>query len=101
MEQKQKNKLLQQIIWDYNIPVAEIEAVLKGEKSLAGHYTREMLFQKIIESYSWFTILELFSPEEIKTLLNNDVIQKLHSPSLQKKYEFIQKRLPEVIPFAG
>ena len=101
MEQKQKNKLLQQIIWDYNIPVAEIEAVLKGEKSLAGHYTREMLFQKIIESYSWFTILELFSPEEIKTLLNNDVIQKLHSPALRKKHEFIQKRLQQIIPVTG
>jgi len=101
MNQLQRNTLLRPVTWDYNIPVEDVDAVLKGDKLMAGHYTRDMLFRKIIESYPWFTILQIFTPGEIKILLNNDVIKKLRSPSLRKKYAFIQKRLSEVIPFTG
>jgi len=98
METTEKNKLLNQILWDYKISTEDIEAVLKGKKKLAGHYTREMLFQKMIESYSWFTIIQLFTPNEIQYLLTSQVISKLRSPSLRQKYEFVQNRLSQIIP---
>ena len=101
METIEKNKLLNQILWDYNISTEDIEAVLKGEKKLAGHYTIEMLFQKMIESYSWFTIIQLFTPIEIQYLLTTQVISRLKSPSLRQKYEFVQKRLRQIIPITG
>ena len=101
METTEKNKLLNQILWDYDISNEDIEAVLNGEKKLAGHYTREMLFQKIIESYSWFTIIQLFTPYDIQNLLTSQVICKLRSTSLRRKYEFVQKRLRQIIPIAG
>lgn len=98
METIEKNKLLSQILWDYDISIQDIEAVIKGEKKLAGHYTREMLFQKMLESYSWFTIIQLLTPVEIQYLLTNQAISKLRSPSLRQKYEFVQKRLSQIIP---
>jgi hypothetical protein len=101
MNTSETQKLLKQILWDYNIPLEEIEAVLKGEKKTAGHYTREMLFLKIIESYPWFTIIQLFTPNEIKYLLTSQTISKLRSPSLRQKYEFVQKRLQQIIPVTG
>ena len=101
MNTTERNKLLSQILWDYNISTEDIEAVLKGEKKLAGHYTREVLFQKMIESYSWFTIIQFFTPNEIQYLLTNQTISKLRSPSLRQKYEFVQKRLSEIIPITG
>lgn len=101
METSEKNKILNQILWDYNISTEDIEAVLKGEKKLAGHYTREMLFQKMIESYSWFTIIQLFTPNDIQYLLTNQVISKLRSTALRQKYEFVQKRLRQIIPVTG
>lgn len=101
METKEKNELLNQILWDYNIPTEDIEAVLRGKKKLVGHFTREMLFQRMLESYSWFTIIQLFTPIEIKYLLTSQTISKLRSPSLRQKYEFVQKRLHQIIPVAG
>jgi hypothetical protein len=101
METAKRNTVLKQIIWDYNISVEDIEAVLQGDKKQAGHYNQEMIFLKILESYSWYTILQLFSPIQIKYLLTNKVIKKLRSPSLRKKYEFVQQRLQQVIPTAG
>ena len=100
MESTEKNRLLNQILWDYNISTEDIEAVLKGEKKIAGHYTREVIFRKMIETYSWFTIIQLFSPYEIQNLLTSNTISKLRSPSLRRKYEFVQKRLQQIIPVA-
>jgi hypothetical protein len=101
METTERNKLLNQLIWDYNISTEDIESVLSVKMKMAGHYTREMLFQKMIESYSWFTILQLFTPNEIQYLLTSQAISKLRSPSLRKKYEFVQKRLRQIIPVTG
>ncbi|MEI6575562.1 MAG: hypothetical protein WCO63_05220 [Bacteroidota bacterium] len=101
METLERNKLLRQILWDYNIDPEDVDAVLKGERERAGHYSKEMLFQKLIESYSWFTVIQLISPVEIQTLLTKNLINKLRTPSLRSKYEFVRKRLQEVIPAAG
>ena len=40
MKPEEKDKLLKQILWDYNISAEDIEALLKGEKKMVGHYTR-------------------------------------------------------------
>ncbi len=101
METAKRHTFLKQILWDYNISAEDIEAVLRGDMKQAGHYNQEMIFLKILESYSWFTILQLFSPIQIKFLLTNQVIKKLRLPSLRLKYEFVQQRLQQVIPTAG
>lgn len=88
-------------MWDYNIPVEDIEAVLSGDLKQAGHYTREMIFLKLLETYPWFTLVGLFTPNQLHLLLTSQVIKKLRSPSLRLKYEFVQKRLQQVISIAG
>jgi hypothetical protein len=101
METAKRHTVLKQILWDYNISAEDIEAVLRGDIKQAGHYNQEMIFLKILESYSWYTVLDLFSPIQIKELLTNQVIKKLRSPSLRLKYEFVQQRLQQIIPTAG
>lgn len=101
MKTAERNTILKQILWDYSISAEEIDAVLRGEMKQAGHYNQDMIFVKILESYSWFTILQLFSPNQIKSLLTTQVISKLRSPSLRRKYEFVQKRLQQIVPVAG
>ncbi len=101
MEKQEKNRLLKQVLWDYNITPEELEAVLKGEKSMAGHFNKEKIFQKLIESYSWYTVIQFFTTNELQALLTVDIIKNLRSPSLRKKYEFVRKRLLEIIPVAG
>lgn len=100
-EVKDLKKLLEQILWDYNITPEEIQAVLKGEAERAGHYTREAIFKKLVETYPWFTIIQIFSPEELKDLLTRDLIKDLRAPSLSEKYEFVRKRLQEILQASG
>lgn len=93
--------LFRQLAWDYNISAEDLVAVIQGRKESAGHYTRSKIFQKTIESYSWFTVLQLFTPSQIHELLTDDLVKSLRMPSLQKKYAFIRKRLQETLPVTG
>jgi len=88
-------------MWDYNIPPGDIDALMKGDITTAGHYTREKLFIKILETLPWYTIINLFSLSEIRILLNKNLIANLRSPSLRKHYEFIRARLQDTLPTSG
>ncbi len=101
MRPDEKLLLFRQIVWDYKIPPEDIEAVLHGEKEAAGHLNREAIFLRLLESYSWFTILQLLPVDEIKALLNEQTIKKLRTPGLRKNYEYVRQRLQEIIPTAG
>ena len=100
MNMEERHKLFRQVMWDYNISAADVEGVLQGKKDAIGHYNKQAIFVKLLESFSWFTIMKLFSPDEIRQLLSDDVIKKLRFKSLRTKYDFIQKRLQQIIPFA-
>jgi hypothetical protein len=78
--------------------VEDVEALLSGKKEKAGHYSWETLFKKMLESYSWYTILQILTPDEINSLLTDDTINGLRTASLKKEYEFVKKRLQEIIP---
>ncbi|MBE0661740.1 MAG: hypothetical protein IH597_04660 [Bacteroidales bacterium] len=93
--------LYRQLSWDYNISPEEIALVIKGEKEMAGHYNRQTIFKKALETYPWFTIIQLFEPGDISLLLTDELISSLRMPSLRKQYEFIKKRLQETLPTAG
>jgi len=82
-------------MWDYTISVEDLENLLSGKANRAGHYTKQSLFLKILETYPWFTIIQFFTIEEIKSLLTDDIIKKLKMPSLRNKYEFVKKRLQQ------
>jgi hypothetical protein len=101
MNLPERQKLIGQILWDCTISTNDIDALMLGEIKVAGHYTRDMIFLRLIESYSWFTILQLFSICDIQYLLTNKLISKLRSPSLRQKYEFVRKRLQQTLPTSG
>ena len=97
----ERQMILRQIMWDYSISPVDIEAVLKGEQDMAGHCNKQAIFVRMLESYSWFTILQLFSPIEIRAMLSDEVIKKLRFNTLRSQYEFIQKRLQKLVSLAG
>ena len=101
MDQKEKIKIYEQLSWDYNISPEDIGAVLMGEKAHAGHFTQEKLFIRLLETYPWFTVIQLFTIDEIKKLLSKGVISRLRAPSLRRKYEFVSHRLQQIVPAAG
>ncbi len=97
----EKSKIFKQIAWDYKISPDEIEAVLLDNKEKAGHYSRADIFKKLLESYPWFTIINILPVESIQQLLNDELIQKLRSASLRSNYTYVKSRLQSIIPATG
>jgi hypothetical protein len=93
--------LIRSMMWDYNIPPEHCLEVLEGKRDKAGHYNEATLFRKLLESYSWFTILRILSPERILNLLTDKTIQSLRFKTLIKRYEFIRSRLQKSLSSAG
>lgn len=98
---EKREEILSRLVWDYKITAQEVDAVLKGQKERAGHYTRSSIFLRLIESFPWFTVLSVLTPEEVRDLLTRELIRKIRSPYLRSKYEFIRQRLQAIIPAAG
>ncbi len=101
MDQQQRYKVLQSIMWDYSIPLAETEKLLAGRIDKAGHYTREKLFVKILSGLPWFTIIQLLPVEQVKEMLTDEIIGALWPKSIQTQYEYLRKRLQEALPDSG
>ncbi len=92
-----KQNLLKQLLWDTNISLEDVSAVLTNERQRVGSFDKKKIFSKCLESYSWFTILEIFTIHEIKELLTEEVISKLRSKSLQRKYLFLHEYLQQTL----
>ena len=101
MTREERYKIFRQVIWDYNISAEDVDNMLLGRSETAGHYDKQAILVKLLESFSWFTVVKLFSPEDLRQLLSDDVIRRLRFKSLRKKYEFVQKRLQQIVPAAG
>jgi hypothetical protein len=98
MDQQQRHKALQSVMWDYPISVSDMEKLLDGKTERAGHYTRETLFAKMLIGLPWFTIIKLLPVEKIREMLTDDVIETLWPRSVQKQYRYVKKRLQETLP---
>ncbi|MDD3563016.1 MAG: hypothetical protein RBQ87_08060 [Candidatus Cloacimonadaceae bacterium] len=88
---------LDYLMWDYNISAQDSYEVLIGSKPMAGHYDQFSLFRKMLETFPWFTIMELLPLPRIKELLTEQVTTKLRSKQLQTRYEYIRDRLSATI----
>lgn len=94
---KKRFQQLSQVSWDAPLKADLLDELLQGKRQKVGGLTRKRLFQRIAESFSWYTILELLTRAELKFLLQNDVIAGLRSADLRKKYTHAQQRLQEFI----
>ena len=98
---KERLNLMRSLMWDYTIAPEHCLEVLEGKREKAGHYREDTLFRKLLESYSWFTILSIIPPERILQLLTDQTIQSLRFKSLTTRYEFIRSQLQKSLSTAG
>jgi len=84
---------LKRIIWDYDVDADELCAFLAGEKKEFHHFTREMLYVRILERLSWYEILESLPISVIKRMLNPETISMLRSESMRRKYDYAARIL--------
>jgi hypothetical protein len=97
MLKQEKLILMQKLMWDYNIPAEHCLEVLEGKRDKAGHYNDSSLFRKLIESFPFYTVLEILPEERILSMITEENLKLLRFKSLSKRYAFIRSRLQNPI----
>lgn len=92
-----KKQYIAQVLWDTNLTTEQVMPLLENKVEKVLHLDKSTLFKRCLESYSWFTLLEIFQKEEIIRLLTPEVIASIRSKSLRQKYLFLHEYLQRVI----
>jgi len=64
---------------------------------MSGHYDAHSLFKKAIESFSWYTLLEIIPILRVKELLSGFDLNTLRDKRLTERYVFIKSKLDELV----
>ena len=89
-------KKLKAAFWDVNISADELYEILKSDCDFKKfHVDKKSIYCRILNTYGWYTILKIFSLQEIKSMLKDDVLIKLFPKSLKTKYQYVRRVLFE------
>ncbi len=86
-------KILKRINWDYAISNEDVEAVIKDKQEYAAHWNYNKIFVRMLETLSWYELLEIVGREQLKKKLVPEVLSKLRNAEIQAKYERLGKIL--------
>ncbi len=87
MEQQDRTlrkKIFSRLFWDYHIPVEEIESMLSSEEPSK----KEKVYLRLLMSSQWYILLNILSKKELAEALSENIISKIHIPSLREKYQY-------------
>ncbi len=70
---------VKRIIWDYDVDEDRLYAFITGETDRFNHFTREMIFVRLLERLNWYEILNCLPVSVIKRMLNPQTISMLKS----------------------
>jgi hypothetical protein len=102
MNNKEKYDILTKIFWDYHVDKLPLNSIIMGDLQSIDKYTFNFIIVRMLERLSWYDLLEILGPENLKQILIPEIINKLHSKELRAKYEFIRKILSgEDLSFTG
>ena len=102
MEKEAIRKLLQPLLWDYQLDPYGLFEIALGRQERIGTFTRAQVLVRLFERLAWYDLVQLFGIEVLTTLLTKEIINRLRFPELRTRYEFIRKVLHgEPVSFSG
>ena len=92
----EKNKqTLRKLFWDYDFSEDELQDLLSGRISLAGHLDRTGLYSRLLSSLDWYGILDIVGKDHLNDLLTDAVINRIYSLNLKQKYAIAKRVLSQ------
>ncbi len=94
LTKKQQIEILSNLYWDSQISAETAYDILhmkpEHEKSSDDEVN---LYQRMLTTLDWYTILSIMPPEKLRFLLSDNVIQRVFPKTLQKKYQYVRSVL--------
>lgn len=89
----EKEKLLEPLLWDVTINASQAANILEEKSEPVNGIDKKFLYLKILQGTRWYTILRYFDMNEIKTMLDVAIVNKIFPQTLRKKYVAARKIL--------
>ena len=90
LNQTERAIVFGRLFWDYFIPADEVEKIIS---SSAPSPEKQKVFLRLLYSAHWYTLKKILTPSELKELLDDSVISKIHIPTLRAKYQYVRRIL--------
>lgn len=81
------------LMWDYDYTPEQVANALFDDTVPCGHYSGEALFRKLLESYPWFTVIQVMPINKIAYYLRLGAADKLRFADMKKRYKDVANRL--------
>ena len=93
MQSSETEQQLAKAFWDVDVDPNELRQLLMGDTERVGHITRERLYRRLMETFSWYQVLEIVPADQVKNMLDENIISRLRNKTLQKRYEVLAEIL--------
>lgn len=93
MEKEEVKKYLNQAFWDVNYTADDLYAILTKEKGQVNTMTLERIYVRLLETYSWYKLLELVPKEQLEEMLAEKIIKNLRAEALKDRYYHVGRIL--------
>lgn len=87
--------LLSKLYWDLNVNSDKLYLLLNGKIQKTGGIDRLNLYYRILTGCDWYTILKLIPHEDLNSLLNDEVLNRIFPNDLRDKYLYARRILSE------
>jgi len=96
MSTPEKLNLIRRIFWDYHLDDEDLKEILKNHHLPQKGISKKDFYQKLLKSYSWFTLLDFFGYEKLLEIIDNEqYIKGLFPSSLEQAYKNAARVLSE------
>ncbi len=79
--------LLKQIYWDRNVARENIYMILNKEQDEYNGITLAHIYSRLLQSYSWYTILDIVGLNQVPDILAEEVLSTIWNKDLRIKYQ--------------
>jgi len=93
LSREEKDKKIKAAFWDYNIEPHNIYLIVLGKREEKGFFTREKILVRLIETLSWYELIDLFGIEFLVKNMGQSIIAKIRNPEIRVRYESARKIL--------
>lgn len=85
---------LRPLLWDLNLSLEEASLLISDKNNLIKGVTAQDLYLKLLMSYSWYKLIDIFGVEFLKeNIIDTVVLNRLFPPELKKRYIYVRSIL--------
>ena len=93
LSQMEKEKILSRIFWDYQLDWHDLNEMLNGKPEDTKDIRRINLYRRLLTSCDWYTLIKLFSPEQMSFILDDAVLAEIYPKDLKNRYRYARNIL--------